>query len=491
MGQRAGALEAVELSGPGAGPPRDESVTGHSVLVTGAYGLLGSWLVKELLARAARVSVIRRDQRALSALESMALDRQVNVIDGDICADGLVLRTLAEYEVDSVFHLAAQTLVPTANHSPLGTFETNIRGTWTVLEACRLHGAERVIVASSDKAYGAQNRLPYREEFALEARYPYDVSKAATDLIARSYWHTWRLPVAVTRFANLYGGGDVNGSRLVPEAVTAALAGRRPVVRSDGSPERDFLYVEDAVRAYLDIWRALGGDGSGLAGAAGEAFNAGGGRPHRVGDLVGLICRLAGTGVEPDVRGRGTPRGEIDRQWVDYSKLNGLTGWEPRVGLEEGLRRTIEWYREHPEWVELRPPRALRLKQCRAGHELVAQAGRGVNQCLSSVRHLEMHGHEERPADRQGGTSESLRELRNTLAKQDLDHPFRLRHGARLVMAEAEAAGVARALGNIDHQELRGLSLGDLTPGRGDPLRFGGGSRPNCARPCRRQEGDR
>lgn len=328
-------------------------LSGRSVLVTGAYGLLGSWLVKGLLEHAARVCVIRRDRPALTALESMGLQARVDVVDGDVCSEELVLRTLAEYCVDSVFHLAAQTIVPTANHSPLSTFETNIRGTWTVLEACRLHGAERVIVASSDKAYGSHATLPYTEEFALQPRYPYDVSKAATDLLARSYWHTWRLPVSVTRFANLYGGGDGNPSRLVPEAITAALSGRPPVVRSDGSPERDFLYVEDAVEAYLAIWAALaeGADGP----AAGEAFNAGGGEPHRVGKVVELICRLAGTEVRPDIRGSGTPSGEIDRQWVEFSKLKQLTGWTPRVTLEEGLARTIEWYRAHPEWLE-RPP---------------------------------------------------------------------------------------------------------------------------------------
>jgi CDP-glucose 4,6-dehydratase len=233
--------------------------------------------------------------------------------------------------------------VPTANQSPLGTFETNIRGTWILLEACRSHGVQRLVVASSDKAYGPHRELPYREDFALQPIYPYDVSKAATDLLARSYWHTWGLPVAVTRFANLYGGGDTNRSRLVPEAVAAALAGRAPVVRSDGSPERDFLYVEDAVTAYLAIWEALGRD----AQACGEAFNAGGGQPHRVLDVVQLICRLAGSGLEPEVRGAGTPVGEIDRQWVDFTKLRSMTGWAPAVELEEGLRRTIEWERAH------------------------------------------------------------------------------------------------------------------------------------------------
>jgi CDP-glucose 4,6-dehydratase len=289
------------------------------------------------------VAVIRRDRQPRSALLITGLESSLDVVDGDICAPGLVERVLADYEVDTVFDLAAQTIVPTANRSPVSTFDTNIRGTWTLLEACRRVGVARVVVAASDKAYGPHSELPYREEMALQPIYPYDVSKAATDLIARCYWHTWGLPVAVTRFANIYGGGDVNASRLVPEAVAAALEGRAPVVRSDGSPERDFLYVEDAVAAYLAISDALGrGEGRG------EAFNAGGGRPRRVLDVVRLICTLAGTELEPDIRGAGTPAGEIDRQWVDATKLRDLTGWEPEVELEEGLRRTIEWYRAHP-----------------------------------------------------------------------------------------------------------------------------------------------
>lgn len=319
------------------------------VLVTGAHGLLGGWLVKGLLAAGAHVVTIRRDEPALSTLDMLGVADRVDTVHGDICTDGLVERTLNEYEVESVFHLAAQTQVGAANRSPISTFETNVRGTWLVLEACRRHGAERVIVASSDKAYGRQPELPYREDQPLRALYPYDVSKAACDMLARSYWQTFSLPVAVTRFANLYGGGDPNRARLVPEAVCGALAHRRPVIRSDGSPERDFLYVEDAVRAYLAIWTALEGGGS-----AGEAYNAGGGRPHRVGDVVELIYRLAGTDVEPDIRGEGTPHGEIDRQWVDSTKLSELTGWKPEVSLEEGLRRTLDWYRAHPEsWQRL------------------------------------------------------------------------------------------------------------------------------------------
>jgi CDP-glucose 4,6-dehydratase len=319
-------------------------LSGASVLVTGGHGLLGGWLVSELLDQGAHVVAIRRDEPVASTLAMLGLADRVAAVNGDICDPGLIARALNEYEVDSVFHLAAQTLVGTANRSPLSTFETNIRGTWLVLEACRLHGVRSVVVASSDKAYGRQVELPYRERQPLAPTYPYDVSKAAADLLARSYWHTFELPVAVTRFANLYGGGDTNRSRLVPEAVAAALTGRAPVIRSDGSPRRDFLYVEDAARAYVAIWRAL------LAGEGrGEAFNAGGGEPHRVRDVVEMICRLAGSGVEPDIRGAGVPHGEIEEQWVDASKLRGLTGWEPLVGLEEGLALTIGWYREHPE----------------------------------------------------------------------------------------------------------------------------------------------
>lgn len=334
----------------GADLRRAGALQGRSVLVTGAFGLLGSWLVKTLLERGARVVAVRRDQPAITSLGLLGLERHIDVVPGDICDPGLVLRALGDYGVDSVFHLAAQTLVGVANSAPLATFETNVRGTWLVLEACRLHGAERVIVASSDKAYGRQPELPYREDQPLLAQYPYDVSKAASDMLARAYWHTFRLPVAVTRCANLYGGADTNRSRLIPETVCAALAARPPVIRSDGSPERDFLYVEDAVEAYLAIWEALG-EGR----ARGEAYNAGSGSPHAVAEVVRLICSLAGSSVEPDFQGDGTPPGEIDRQWLDSTRLRELTGWESAVTLEDGLKRTIEWYREHPELWSAEP----------------------------------------------------------------------------------------------------------------------------------------
>jgi CDP-glucose 4,6-dehydratase len=320
----------------------------RSSFVTGAYGLLGAWLVRALLARGDRVVVLQRDRAPRSALLLDGVQDALDVVHGDLNDPGLIARALGEYEVDSVFHLAAQTIVGTANRSPVSTFESNVRGTWTLLEACRLHGAQRVLVAASDKAYGASATLPYREDMPLDPRYPYDVSKAATDMIARSYWHTFGLPVAVTRFANLYGGGDLNRSRLIPEAIGAVLAGRAPVIRSDGSPERDFLYVEDAVDAYLRLADALDAHRDD-APTRGEAFNAGGGEPHAVRDVVARICAIAGTDVEPDVRGSGVPAGEIDRQYVDATKLRTLTDWKPRVDLDEGLRRTVEWYRAHPQ----------------------------------------------------------------------------------------------------------------------------------------------
>jgi CDP-glucose 4,6-dehydratase len=186
--------------------------------------------------------------------------------------------------------------------------------------------------------------LPYREDFALQPRFPYDASKAAADLVARSYWYTFGVPVAVTRFANLYGPGDLNFSRLIPEVIRALLTGRRPVIRSDGSPERDYLFAEDAAQAYLAIADSLDDDR-----ARGEAFNAGGGRPVAVGDLVKMLCRIAGVDLEPDFQGSGTPSGEIDRQYVDTTKIREICGWEPRVVLADGLARTLDWYRDHPE----------------------------------------------------------------------------------------------------------------------------------------------
>jgi CDP-glucose 4,6-dehydratase len=318
-------------------------LSGRSALVTGAQGFGGSWLAKALLEAGARVTGLQRDEPAKRSLERFGLEADVEVVYGDLRDEELMDKVIGG-GVDLVFHLAAQTIVGEAAGSPVATFESNVRGTWTVLEACRAHQPAAVVIASSDKAYGPQDELPYREGAPLRPAHPYEASKAAADLIARSYWPSFGLPVAVTRFANLYGGGDVNFSRLVPEVVSAALDGRAPVIRSDGSPERDFLYVEDAARAYLAIAAALDRDEG-----RGEAFNAGGGKPHPVREVVELIVRLADSDVEPDFRGTGNPEGEIDRQYVDATKIREVCGWQPEVELEEGLRRTVDWYREHPD----------------------------------------------------------------------------------------------------------------------------------------------
>ena len=228
---------------------------------------------------------------------------------------------------------------------PAATFEANVRGTWTLLEACRRADVPAVVVASSDKAYGPSEELPYREDMQLRPASPYEASKAAADAIALSYRPAYGLPVAVTRFANIYGGGDLNFSRLIPEAVAAVLDGRRPQIRSDGSPERDFLYVDDAVSAYLAIEHAVGAGGP----AAGEAFNAGGERPHSVAEVLETIAAVSGSGLEPEYHGTGNPAGEIDRQYVDSAKLREADRLDPGSRPRDGLGRTLEWYRQHPE----------------------------------------------------------------------------------------------------------------------------------------------
>jgi CDP-glucose 4,6-dehydratase len=317
-----------------------------ATLVTGGRGFVGGWLCRALLEEGGEV--VSLDRRSTSerpsAIGMLGIEDDLVQVEGELADGALIAGLLDDHSVDTVFHLAAETIVATVQDSPVRGFESNVRGTWILLQACLDGGVERVVVASSDKAYGAHDELPYREGFALQPTAPYEASKAAADLIARSYWHSYGLPVAVTRFANIYGGGDLNFSRLIPEAVSAAISGRAPVLRSDGSPERDFLYVEDAVSAYLAIRDGLKRDD-----VRGEAFNAGGGRAYKVREVVELIAQLAGTGVEPQVLGTGNPAGEIDRQYVDPAKIRDALGWEPRVGLDEGLERTIAWYREHPE----------------------------------------------------------------------------------------------------------------------------------------------
>lgn len=319
-------------------------------LVTGAHGFVASHLVRALLGRGDEVRVLDRPEPRtadvggprLSALDLLGLRGEVELAEGDLRDAEAVSAAVAG--CDSVFHLAAQTIVGVARESPAETFEVNVRGAWNVFEACREHGVGRTVFASSDKAYGASLELPYREDFPLRAAYPYDASKAAADIVARSYANAYGLPLAVTRFANIYGGGDLNFTRLIPETAIAVLDGRPPQIRSDGSPERDFLHVDDAVAAYLAIELALDG-----AEARGEAFNAGGERPHSVREVVDLIAAAAGAGIDPEYLGEGTPDGEIDRQYVDSTKLRELTGWHPAVELADGLARTLDWYRINPE----------------------------------------------------------------------------------------------------------------------------------------------
>jgi CDP-glucose 4,6-dehydratase len=314
-------------------------------LVTGGHGFVPSHLAHALLQRGDTVTVVDAAAPRWSGLALQGILAEVDLLEGDIRDEELIGATMDAGAFDVVFHLAARTLVGDAMGDPSGTYDVNVRGTWTVLEACRRNEVPAVIVASSDKAYGPQDELPYTEDMPLRPASPYEASKAAADVIALSYRRGFGLPVAVTRFANIYGGGDVNFSRLIPEAVCALLDGRKPVIRSDGSPERDLLYVDDAVAAYLAIEHAVGAGGP----AAGQALNAGWGEPHSVREVLELIGEAAGTDIEADYQGVGSPDGEIDRQFVDPSKLREVSGWEPKVALGEGLAHTVAWYREHPE----------------------------------------------------------------------------------------------------------------------------------------------
>jgi CDP-glucose 4,6-dehydratase len=317
-------------------------------LVTGGHGFVASHLARALLERGDSVTVLDLATPPLSGLTLQGVAPEIELVEADLCDAQRVGATIEASEFDVVFHLAAQTLVGPAMAQPAATFEANVCGTWTLLEACRRADVPAVVVASSDKAYGPSEELPYREEMRLQPASPYEASKAAADAIALSYRPAYGLPVAVTRFANIYGGGDPNFSRLIPEAIAAVLDGRRPQIRSDGSPERDFLYVADAVAAYLAVESAVGAGGPG----AGEAFNAGGERSFSVAEVLRTIVEVSGTDLQPEFLGTGNPDGEIDRQFVDSTKLRELTGWRPEVELRDGLIRTLDWYRDH---AELRP----------------------------------------------------------------------------------------------------------------------------------------
>jgi CDP-glucose 4,6-dehydratase len=312
------------------------------VFVTGATGLLGGWLVQALQERGARVVALVRDSVPRSRLVSERVIDRVDVVWGDVTDYYCVQRALAEYEIERVFHLAAQAIVGIANRWPLSTFETNVRGTWNVLEASRRQPTVRsVVVASSDKAYGDQERLPYEETAPLQGRHPYDVSKSAADLIAQSYWTSFGLRVAITRCGNLFGGGDLNWTRLVPGTIRSVLRDSPPLIRSNGRLIRDYLYVEDAVDAYLAVADALLASDT----VAGQAINISYGEPQSVVELVTrILTRMGRKDLSPRILDEAT--NEILDQYLDATRARKVLGWTPRVGLDEGLTRTIGWYRD-------------------------------------------------------------------------------------------------------------------------------------------------
>lgn len=312
------------------------------VLVTGATGLLGGWLTRELVERGANVVALLRDRVSPSPLGDEALRARLTEVRGVVEDVELVTRVVNEYEIDAVFHVAAQTIVGVATRDPVSTFTSNIQGTWSVLEACRrAKTVSRVVVASSDKAYGSQSDLPYREEAPLLGRQPYDVSKACADLLAQSYGLAYNLPVVITRCGNLFGGGDLNWNRIVPGTIRAALRGLPPVIRSDGSLIRDYFFVKDAVDAYVAL-----AEQAHRKELRGRAYNFSENRPLTVLEICRKTLEAAGRpDLEPVVEGRTLP--EIPAQWLDSTRARTELGWKLRYGLEEGLAQTLQWYEQH------------------------------------------------------------------------------------------------------------------------------------------------
>ncbi|MFN2109912.1 MAG: NAD-dependent epimerase/dehydratase family protein [Anaerolineae bacterium] len=312
------------------------------VLVTGCTGLLGSWLTQTLVEAKADVVGLIRDDVPQSQLVRSGTLRSIRVARGDVTDYATMERVLNEYEVDTVFHLAAQTIVGIANRAPLSTFETNIRGTWTTLEAARRSPTvTRILVASSDKAYGTQPVLPYTEDMPLQGEHPYDVSKSAADLIAQTYAKTYGMPIAVTRCANLYGGGDLNWNRLIPGTIRSALQGQAPVIRSDGTFVRDYLYVRDAVRAYLMLAQEL--DNPEIHG---QAFNCSTDEPLSVLEMTQLILKLSPhPNLEPIVLDE--VKNEIKDQYLNSAKLHDVLGWKPAWSREAAMMETMAWYAQY------------------------------------------------------------------------------------------------------------------------------------------------
>jgi CDP-glucose 4,6-dehydratase len=312
------------------------------VLVTGATGLVGSWLVKRLTKVHAEVVCLIRDWVPQSELVSSGQLDCVKVVCGDVRDQALLERCLGEYEIKTVFHLAAQTIVGVANRNPVSTFETNIGGTWALLEACRRSpGAEQIIVASSDKAYGDQTVLPYDETTALRGKHPYDVSKSCADLISAAYAHTYNLPVCITRCGNFYGGGDLNWSRIVPGTVRSIIRGERPVIRSNGSCLRDYFYVEDGAAAYMHLAEKMSTNPE----VIGEAFNFSNEVRLTAAELVERILGVAGSDLRPDIQ--AVAKNEIMHQYLSAEKARRMLDWSPQYSIDDALQSTVAWYRQY------------------------------------------------------------------------------------------------------------------------------------------------
>lgn len=309
------------------------------VLVTGADGFIGSWIAKELVGQGADVFTIVRDIKKRNNLDVLNLRGKVSIIHGDLANFDVCNRIFKEYEIGVCFHIAAQAIVGIANESPLSTFESNIKGTWNILDAARLSKFVRgIVAASSDKAYGVQKKLPYTEESPLLGLYPYDASKACADILSRSYFKTYGLPVAVTRNANTYGGADLNFSRLIPDTIRSVINIKQPIIRSDGSPERDYMYIKDAVNAYLTLASNLN-----RKDVQGEAFNFGTSKPISVLDLYGKILKSMGSKIKPKILGEA--KNEIDMQYLSIEKAKRILKWQPKYSIEQGLKETIAWYK--------------------------------------------------------------------------------------------------------------------------------------------------
>ncbi|WP_439196806.1 GDP-mannose 4,6-dehydratase [Bacillus velezensis] len=310
-----------------------------NVFVTGCTGLLGSCLVKELNDQGANVTGLVRDTVPKSNLYQGEQVKQMNIVEGALEDLDVIERALGEYEIDTVFHLAAQAIVGVANRNPISTFEANILGTWNILEACRRHPLiKRVIVASSDKAYGDQPTLPYDENMPLQGKHPYDVSKSCADLLSHTYFNTYGLPVCITRCGNLYGGGDLNFNRIIPQTIQLVLNGEAPEIRSDGTFIRDYFYIEDAVEAYLLLAEKME-----ELNLAGEAFNFSNEIQLTVLELVEKILKAMDSDLKPKVLNQGSH--EIKHQYLSAEKARKLLNWTPAHTIDEGLEKTIEWYK--------------------------------------------------------------------------------------------------------------------------------------------------